>query len=95
MKTKNKGSYKLRYKIAGKIIELFVEVILKQVVGPVKPLQNVWEGFAKVNDVKYEYDDLKYAVDATLLAQEIGLIEKKKLKDIHLRKMRIVEEIIK
>jgi hypothetical protein len=92
---KNKGSYKLKYKIAGKIIELFVEVILKQVEGQVKTRQNVWEGFAKVNGDKYEYDDLKYAVNATLLAQEIGLIEKKKLKDKYLRKMRIVEEIIK
>lgn len=66
-----KGIYKLNYTINKKPEELIVEVELKMVEGLLKPMQNIYEGFAKVNGSPY-VEDLSHCVNARLAAESIG-----------------------
>ncbi len=67
-----KGIYKLNYTINKNPEELIVEVELKIVEGLLKPKQNVYEGFAKVNGSPYVEEDLSHCVNARLAAESIG-----------------------
>ena len=67
-----KGSYKLSYTIDKKPEQLIVEVELKSIEGLLKPRQNVYEGFAKVNGSPYTDEDLSHCVNARLAAESIG-----------------------
>ena len=69
---KMKGLYKLNYTINKKPEQLIVEVELKSIEGLLKPRQNVYEGFAKVNGSPYTDENLNYCVNAELEAQSIG-----------------------
>ena len=92
---RKKGTYILQYLLNGEHKEINVEVVLKQIDGPLKPRQNIWEGSAVLNDKEYEHPDLKYCVNAMYMAEEIGLFEKNKLRKEFGRKLRIKKEIIK
>lgn len=92
--TKN-GTYILKYKINDIENELIVEVNIRQIKGMSKPMQNIWKGYAKVNDEPYVYDNLNYCVNAKYIAEEIGLIERNKLKDKYKKKMKVMKQIIK
>ena len=89
---KLKGKYVLNYLLNRKPETLTVEVKLKMVDGLLKPRQNVWEGFATVDDKPYNDDNLKFCVDAKLYAEIIGNKLKNDLRKEHGRKLRVKQE---
>lgn len=86
-----KGIYKLNYTINKKPEELIVEVELKLVEGLLKPMQNVYEGFAKVNGLPYTEEDLSCCVNARLGAESIG----KRMRDKLMKKCKEEKKVFK
>ena len=67
-----KSTYTLIYSIDKIINELVLFVELKKIEGLMKPRQNVWEGFASLNNKPYTDVDLSHCVNARLEVQSIG-----------------------
>ena len=86
-----KGTYKLNYTINKKPEQLIVETELKLIDGLIKPMQNVYEGFAKVNGEPYTEEDLSHCVNARLGAESIG----KEIRDEIMQKCKDEKKIFK
>ena len=67
-----KGKYRLSYTLDRELMDMVIEVELRQIEGLMKKGQNVWEGFAKLNGKEYSDYDLTHCVNARLAAERIG-----------------------
>lgn len=62
---------KIKYYIQGEEKNFEIQVELKQVDDLLKPRQNVYEGFALIDDINYKDPELKNCVNAQYMGEKI------------------------
>ncbi len=86
---KIKGKYLIKYTLEGKKYIKTVTVILKENEGLLMPRQNLYSGYAFVDDKPYESDFLKHCVNAKYCAEKIALDIISDLRKKYGKKLRI------
>lgn len=67
-----KGTYKVNYTLNREPTEMVVKVELKQNPDLGEPRMNVWRGYATVDGLPYEDEELSHCVNAQYAAESIG-----------------------
>lgn len=67
-----KGKYKLSYTLDRELMNLVLDIELRQTEGGLKPRQNLWYGVASLDKMPYTEEDLSCCVDANSAAKRIG-----------------------
>lgn len=84
-----KGKTTINYRLSGEKKHHEIKVQLKQVDSHLKKNQNIYEGFALVDDINYNHPDLKNCVNAQYMAESIANDLINKLREKHDKNFRL------